>query len=91
MSDRLEKLEQRKAKIAAEIQKVKARETTASRKADTRKKIIVGAVVLGMIERGEEGIPQNALFAALDKSVIRPMDRLLFNLSPLPPDPPERG
>jgi hypothetical protein len=86
----LEKLEQRKAKLAAEIQKVKAREATASRKADTRKKIIVGAVVLGMMERGD-GIPKNALFAALDKSVIRPLDRLLFNLPPLSPDPPERG
>lgn len=90
MNEKLQKLEQRKAKIAAEIQKVKTREATASRKADTRKKIIVGALVLGMMERGE-GIAQNALFAALDKSVIRPLDRLLFNLPPLSPDAPERG
>lgn len=83
-NQKLKKLEARKAKIAAEIARVRGREAAAARRQDTRRKIIVGAVILGMVERGE-GMPKNALFAALDKSLSRPQDRALFYLPPLAP------
>lgn len=85
MSDKLKKLEARRAKIQAEISRVRGREAAAERKAATRKKIITGGLVLGMVQRGEV-IDKSSLLAALDKSLIRPQDRSLFNLPPLPPE-----
>lgn len=85
---RLEKLEQRRAKIAAEIQRIRGREAAAERKSDTRRKILAGVLILSMVER-EVGISKNVFFTALDKSLIRPQDRVLFNLPPLPLSTPE--
>ncbi len=85
---RLEKLEQRKAKIAAEIQRIRGREAAAERKSDTRRKILAGALILSMVER-EVGISKNVFVTALDKSLIRPQDRVLFNLPPLLLSTPE--
>lgn len=78
MSDRLEKLEQRKAKISAEIAKVRAREIAQDRRADTRKKVLAGALLLGMVERGEW--PHEKFDSALDRFLTRDQDRVLFNL-----------
>jgi len=81
MSDKLQKLEERRVKIAAEIARVKAREATAKRKDDTRKKVLLGALFLQMVDRGEW--PQEQLNAALARFLTRPHDRALFNLPPL--------
>ena len=90
MSDRLKKLEERKAKIAAQIQQIRGREAMQNRKDDTRKKIILGGLVWGMVQRGEV-VDKNGLLAALDKSLVRPQDRSLFNLPASVPATPERG
>lgn len=87
MSDKLKKLEARRDKIAAEIQKIRGREAAAERKADTRRKIIAGGLVLSMLSKGEV-VDKNGLLAALDKSLTRPQDRSLFDLPLLPPDHP---
>lgn len=81
MSGKLQKLEERRAKIAAEIARVKAREATAKRKDDTRKKVLLGALVLSMIDKGEW--PREKLDFALARFLSRPQDRALFNLPPL--------
>jgi hypothetical protein len=52
-ADRIAKLEKQKAKINAEIQRVKASEQKELRKKDTRRKVLVGAMVLGMVESGQ--------------------------------------
>lgn len=88
MNGRLEKLETKKAKIAAEIQRVRAREAAEVRKADTRRKILVGALILSIAERGEL-ISKNELVAALDRHLTRPQDRQLFDLASLPVSTPE--
>ncbi len=90
MSDKLQKLEARKAKIAAEISRIRGREAAQARKDDTRRKIIVGGLVWGMVQRGEV-VDKNGLLAALDKSLTRPQDRALFNLPPACPETPRRG
>jgi len=87
MNDKLRKLESKKAKIAAQIQQIRGRETAQNRKDDTRKKIILGGLVWGMVQRGEV-VDKNGLLAALDKSLVRPQDRSLFDLQPLPPATP---
>lgn len=81
MSGKLQKLEERRAKIAAEIARLKSREATAKRKDDTRKKVLLGALVLSMIDKGEW--PREKLDFALARFLSRPQDRALFNLPPL--------
>lgn len=78
MSDKLQKLEERRVKIAAEIARVKAREATAKRKDDTRKKVLLGALVLSMIDKGEW--PKEKVDSALARFLTRPQDRALFYL-----------
>lgn len=90
MNDRLEKLEAKKSKIQAEIQRIRGREAAQNRKDDTRRKILAGALFLSMVECGEV-VNKNVLLAALDKSLARPQDRVLFNLPPLPTETPNRG
>lgn len=87
MNEKIEKLEAKRAKIVAEIQRVKAREATEARKADTRRKIIVGSIILGMAQKGE-GVWKSELGVALNKYLSREQDRSLFNLPPIPPSTP---
>ncbi len=44
-ADRLAKLEEQRARINAEIQRVRAREQQQERKNDTRRKVLVGAMI----------------------------------------------
>ena len=81
-ADRIRKLEEQRARINAEIQRVKGRAQQAERKRETRRKILVGAMVLGMVERGEW--PEERLKAALERFLERELDRGLFGLSPRP-------
>jgi len=87
---KIEILEEKKARLAAQIQQIRSRESQEKRKAETRKKIILGGVVLGMLGRGER-VDKNSILEVLASSLSRPQDRLLFNLPPLPPAPPQRG
>ena len=81
MSDRLKKLEERKAKIGAEIARVKAREASQNRKSDTRRKVLLGALVLAMVEKGE--LSREKVDSALARFLSRPQDRALFSLPPM--------
>ncbi len=54
-------------------------ESRRSRKADTRRKILIGAVVLARIEQGR--LTQTELQTWLDQALSRPDDRELFQLS----------
>lgn len=81
MNDRLNKLEERRSKIAAEITRVKAREAAQTRKEDTRRKVLLGALVLAMLEKGEW--PKEKIDSALARFLSRPQDRSLFDLPPV--------
>ena len=48
------------------------------RRQDTRRKVLVGAVILARVERGEW--PEDKLHALLDKHLTRADDRALFDL-----------
>ena len=61
--------------IRRKLEQLKARR---ERRADTRRKILVGAVILAQLERGE--IDQKKFRAMLDKALIRKDDRALFGL-----------
>lgn len=77
---RIEQLETRKAQIEAEIARRQARLRADLRKADTRRKVLIGALVMQEMERRAEvdGWVRRLLGERLDK----PRDRALFGLAP---------
>lgn len=75
LQERLQQLKARQHRAAA---RQKSLESRRERKADTRRKILVGAAVLARIERGL--IPEAELRDWLDEALTRPDDRALFGL-----------
>jgi hypothetical protein len=78
VDQKLAALEARKAQLEARIQKEKAKLAARSRKDDTRRKVIAGALAL---EHQDEAF-QATLFRLLNRSLKRPDDRALFDLPP---------
>lgn len=80
MSKRLDELLKKREQLNAQIQQVRAREAGQRRKEETRKKILLGALVMEMMERGE--LDRAKIRKKLDGFLRREGDRLLFNLPP---------
>jgi hypothetical protein len=82
LDTRISTLEERLKQLKARQQRLELRrrtlESRKARKADTRRKILVGAIVLAKVEHGE--IPQTQLRKWLDESLTRPDDRALFDI-----------
>lgn len=72
------KLKQAKAKKQQIEARKRALETKEERAKDTRRKILVGAVILAKVDRGEW--PKEKMLAILDKELTRIDDRSLFEL-----------
>ena len=73
------KLKQAKAKKQQVEARKRAVEHRLERRQDTRRKVLVGAVILARVERGEW--PRDKLLALLDTHLTRSDDRALFGLS----------
>ena len=73
-----EKLRQLKAREQAAEARRRSLESRRKRKDDTRRKILVGAIVLAKVEQGE--FPQERLQSWLDAALTRADDRGLFGL-----------
>lgn len=78
LKEKLKQEQEKKAKIEA---KKRAAEAKKARADDTRKKVLVGAVILARVERGEW--PADKLLAVMDKALTRADDRALFELPPV--------
>jgi hypothetical protein len=82
ITERIESLEERLKRLKAKQQQIEARKrTVASRRArreDTRRKILVGAIVLAKVDQGV--IEESTLRAWLKGALKRPDDRALFGL-----------
>jgi hypothetical protein len=82
IDDTISALEQKLKQAKAKKQQIDARkraiETKAKRVADTRRKVLIGAVILGKVERGEW--PKEKLDALLNNALTREDDRALFGL-----------
>jgi hypothetical protein len=80
--EKIAQLEEKLRQLKAREQAIEARrrtlESRRSRKADTRRKILVGAIVLAKVERGE--IDRADLTGWLDEALTRSDDRALFDL-----------
>ena len=85
-SERIATLEDRLKQLKAKQHQVETRrralESKKKRKDDTRRKILVGAIVLAKVERGE--FSDSKLRQWLSESLTRPDDRELFELPPRP-------
>jgi large subunit ribosomal protein L7/L12 len=77
---RLEALEAKRDQLNARIQALRAREQAQHRKDDTRRKILIGGMVLKMAKSGE--MPETRLHQLLDKYLDAERDRALFELGP---------
>ena len=77
--NRLDALTEKRDQINAHIQAIKSREQTQKRKDDTRRKILIGAIVLKMVKSGE--MPKERLAEILGKHLTKPNERKLFDLS----------
>lgn len=84
-------LEEQIAAAEQRVAQLKARKEAASERAlqrmlrgkrsdDTRRKILVGAVILAQVEQGKW--PRERLLALLDTALVRDDDRALFGLPP---------
>ena len=80
--DQIATLQERLTQLKARQQRLEARkravETQRERKADTRRKILLGGVLLAKVRA--RGIPVDQLHAWLDPALTRADDRALFNL-----------
>ena len=77
MSKRLDDLLKKRDTLNAEIQKVRARQTAQERKEDTRRKILLGALVKKMMTKGE--LDEGMIMKRLDGFLTRDIDRKLFD------------
>ena len=82
LDERIAVLQERLQQLKAQQQRATARQKSLDsrrqRKADTRRKILVGSIVLARVEQGR--IPETELRAWLDEALKRPDDRALFDL-----------
>ena len=77
-ADRIRQLEEQRARINAEIQRVRSRESQEARKRETRRKILAGAMVLDRVARGD--LSEKLFKADMDRFLERDQDRALFDL-----------
>lgn len=86
LEERISALETKLKQAKAQKQQIEARQRAAeakrTRQQDTRRKVLVGALILSKVERGEW--PREKLLAMLDTALTRADDRALFELQPLP-------
>ena len=83
-ADRIRQLEEQRARINAEIQRVRGRESLEERKRETRRRILAGAMVLDRVARGD--LSEKLFKADMDRFLEREQDRALFDLPPRPAD-----
>jgi hypothetical protein len=86
-TDRLTLLRQRRDQIDAQLRAIEARNKQAERKADTRRKVIAGALALEHFERNRDSEFGRIMFRLLDEYVVRPHDGALFPDLPNPQAP----
>lgn len=82
IEERITSLEEKLKQLRTRQQRIEARKrallSRRERAADTRRKILVGAIVLAKVEQGE--LDAGRLRGWLDAALTRADDRALFNL-----------
>ena len=81
---RLKDLQRQRDVIDAQMRALEARRKQAERKADTRRKVIAGALALEHFTVNRDTEFARILFRLLDEYVVRPHDRALFDFLSAP-------
>ncbi len=76
---RLRKLKDREKQLKAQIQNIENRVNNEKRKEDTRRKILVGSVVLSAVQKSE--VNGDMIKRLLDRDLVKKKDRDLFGLA----------
>jgi large subunit ribosomal protein L7/L12 len=88
LDDQISTLQQRLQQLKLRQQHIDARKRAITanreRKTETRRRILVGALVLEKVQQGE--MDKNQLLAWLDEALTRTSDRVLFDLPSVSPD-----
>ncbi|WP_299011845.1 mobilization protein [uncultured Shewanella sp.] len=79
MTSQLEKLKEKQKQIQAQIKQVEAREKQKQRKEDTRRKIILGAMIMDAMKNSAQY--REKIESDLNRYLTNERDRKLFNLS----------
>jgi hypothetical protein len=83
--DKIKTLEQQIQHLQEQKKAAEAQQREADRKADTRRKILIGALALEHWEKNRDSEFSRVLHRLADEYVTRPHDRALFpELAPLP-------
>ena len=79
MASKLEQLLKKQEELKAQIRKEKNKLSQAERKLDTRRKILLGALMIEMIKKGE--LDEKKIMKRLDSFLSKETDRKLFDFS----------
>jgi len=77
-TSKLDQLTKKRQQLNAQIQAIKSKEAIQKRKEDTRRKVLIGGVVMKLLRTGE--MPQDRITKMLDKHLEKDADRALFGL-----------
>lgn len=77
-ADQLAELERQREQLARDIKEAKRAAREERQQNDTRRKILLGALLVKMVERGD--VSQELFEQRLDQHLTRPADRKLFEL-----------
>ena len=80
MSKKLETLLEKRERLNAQIVKQRNKESQLKRKRDTRRKILLGALVMNLMDSGE--LSREKMMEELDAYLTKDIDRALFDLPP---------
>ena len=78
-NSKIDKIQQRIEELKEQLRQEKAKESARQRKIDTRKKILLGAMLMHWVDKGR--FKETELLEELDQFLVRDTDRALFNLS----------
>ncbi len=78
MSKKLDDLLKKREQLNAQIQKESSKHSQQKRKEDTRRKILLGALMMALMKKGE--LDEKKIRKRLDSFLTKQMDRKLFDL-----------
>ena len=78
MVKKLEELLKKREQLNAQIQKERNKQSQQQRKEDTRRKILLGALMIEMMKKGE--LDEKKILKRLDSFLLKDIDRKLFAL-----------
>ena len=81
MKSKLEQLLRKQEELKAQIRQEKNKLDQAERKKDTRRKILLGALMMDMMKKGE--LDEKKIMKQLDSFLTKETDRKLFNFPTL--------